>query len=413
LWLLGFACLWLPCDDDPPLRTGAYLLDVDAASATVGLITGTPSVVGLEVMDEAGKVVAAVPSGRPRRRHALRATGLQPGMRYAYAVAVDGAVAYRGRVRTAPDDDRTPVRLAFLGDSGDQPWWVWLQTSPALHWPAARGWLPDSRPVTRVGAAVAAYEPDLMLHLGDVVYPYGRNAHYRSGYFRPFAEALANAPCYALLGNHDVVDAGGQQILANLRPPTVAADGGRHFSHAFGALRLIALDCNSDYSGARVEAGHPAVAFLEAELASCTEPWVVVATHFPMRSASRQKDRAELLLALLPLLQRYEVSLYLSGHDHCYQRFGVPGEDVPVLVSSGGGGKNLYEVHPHPHVKVKVSAFHWGSIQSLGAELEVQSHGLDGSLLDSFRLQLPTGPRLEALQGRSRGRAERIGKLAR
>ena len=67
--------------------------------------------------------------------------------------------------------------------------------------------------MTRAGAAMAAYEPDFALHLGDVIYPKGLHAHYSSGFFRPFGELLRRSPFFPVLGNHDVVDAGGVQIL--------------------------------------------------------------------------------------------------------------------------------------------------------------------------------------------------------
>ncbi len=340
LWLAGFACLWLNVHDDPPLRTDAYLLDVTATAATIGLVTAADASVVATVRDRESAVVTRVAGVGMRRRHALRVEGLRPDRSYDYEVEVDGSVGHRGHIHTAPVVDAAPVRFAFLGDSGDQPWWVWLQHTSLLHWPGRWGWFADSDAVTRVGAAVAGFGPAFVVHLGDVVYPRGLHAHYRSGFFRPFAAALANAPFYAVLGNHDVMDTGGLQALANLRgprSPSAGSAGARHFSFAWGPVRVIGLDCNTDYSGDRYERGHPADEFLRAELARCTEPWIVVASHFPMRSASRQRDRGELLLSLLPELVDGQISLYLSGHDHCYQRFGEPGGDEPVLVVSGGG----------------------------------------------------------------------------
>lgn len=412
LWLAGFACLWLNVYDDPPLHTDAYLLDVTTESATIALITAAPARVGATVRDAGGSVVATIPAGEARRRHTFAVAGLRAGSEFRYELASDGGEAWKGRIRTAPTDDRAPVRFAFLGDSGDQPWWVWLQHTPALHWPARWGWFADSEAVTRVGAAVAAFQPDFMLHLGDVIYPRGLHAHYRSGFFRPFAAVLREAPIYALLGNHDVMDSGGLQLLANLRAPSQACRGdGRNFSFARGPVRIIGLDCNTDYTGDRYERGHPAREFLAAELQRCDEPWIVVASHFPMRSASRQRDRAELLLALLPELTDYQVSLYLSGHDHCYQRFGEPGKAEPPLVVSGGGGKDLYEVRPDPRAAKLVSAYHWCSAEVDGAVLRVRSHGLDGALLDAFDVPLPAGAQLGRLVQRSPQRARRIAAL--
>jgi 3',5'-cyclic AMP phosphodiesterase CpdA len=415
LWAAGFGCLWLNVYDDPPLRTDPYLQDVTADAATIAMITAAPVRMAVSVQETAGKVVATARDDRPCRRHALRVRGLSPGRVYSYAVQVDGDPVGGGSIRTAPQDDRARVRFAFLGDSGDQPWWVWLQRTSLAHWPARWGWFGDSRAVTEVGRQVAAYTPEFVLHLGDVVYPKGLHAHYRSGFFRPFGAALRDTPFFAVLGNHDVMDAGaaGLQLLANFHLPVGSLTGdGRCFSFARGPVRIIALDCNTDLTGDRYQPGHPAQVFLAAELAKCTEPWIVVASHFPMRSASRQMDRAELLTSLLPELAEHQVSVYLSGHDHCYQRF-EPNGDEPPLVVSGGGGKDLYEVHPHRSGRVAkaISVHHWCSAEADGATMTIEAHTRTGDVCDRFAIELPAGERLERLEAMHPVRAERIRRL--
>lgn len=56
---------------------------------------------------------------------------------------------------------------------------------------------------------------------------------------------------------------------------------------------MIAVDCNTE-SG-EIAPGHPAFDFLSHELAARSEPWLVVASHYPMRSGSRQGNRSDLL----------------------------------------------------------------------------------------------------------------------
>jgi 3',5'-cyclic AMP phosphodiesterase CpdA len=210
------------------------------------------------------------------------------------------------------------------------------------------------------------------------------------------------------------MDADGLQLLANFRPPRSELTGdGRCFSFAWGPVRIIALDCNTDRTRDRFGAEHPSRGYLVSELARSSEPWIIVASHFPMWSASRQRDRAELLLGLLPELQAGAVSLYLSGHDHCYQRFGTPDEGGTVLIVSGGGGKNLYDVRPHPKAAVVRSSYHWCSVATVGRELTVRSHGLDGDDIDSFQLGLPAGEMLARIRAQNPARASRIEALAR
>jgi hypothetical protein len=411
LWVAGFACLWINAWDDPPLQTDGYVLAVGTHAATIGLVTAGRVPATATLRDPAGAEVGTRSDDRARRRHAFEFDELRPGTRYDYTLAAGGR-EWSGSVHTAPVQDRAPVRFAFLGDSGAQPWWTWMQQTPLWHWPARLGWLPARREVTAVGAGVAAFAPDFVLHVGDVVYPWGRHSHYRTGFFRPFAEVLRRAPVVAVLGNHDMLDGRGQPLIANLRSPMAAAAGEvRNVSFAWGPVRVIALDCNSDFSGERYEPGHPAQAFLERELARCSEPWIVVASHFPMRSASRFRNRAELRLAMLPELIEHGVDVYLSGHDHCYQRFGEPGGEEPVLVVSGGGGKDLYEVRPDRAAARLVSAFHWCEAVAEGPVLRVRARGLDGAVLDEFAVPLAAGARLEALARRNPERAQRIARM--
>ena len=411
LWLAGFGCLWLNVLDDPPLCTGAYLQDVGQEAATVACITAAPAQLTLTVQRADGTPLHTMTEPVARRRHALRVPGLQPGSEYRYRLEGAG-LSEAGRIRTAPADDRAPVRFAFLGDSGEQPWWVWLQRTPILHWPARWGWFADAGPVTAIGAAVAEWQPDFVLHLGDVIYPKGQHAHYRPGCFRPFAAAMRDAPFYVVVGNHDVMDADGLQVLANFRMPAGALTGdGRCFSIARGPVRIIGLDCNTDRTGDRYGADHPSHGYLLAELAAATEPFVVVASHFPMRSWSRQGNRGELLLGMLPELAAHGVTLYLSGHDHCYQRFGEPGGPEPVLVVSGGGGKDLYDLKPAqggPKPAAMAKAYHWCSVEVQDGRMVVRAHGRDGVELDRFEANLPTGEALDRIRAKNAARAARI-----
>lgn len=417
LALAGFGCLWLNVLDDPPLVTGACVQDVTADSAMLGIVTAEASAATVTVRDPAGQVVHSR-RDEAVRRHSFAIAGLQPGVRYTWTMDVDGAAPESGTFRTVAPGDGQPVRFAFLGDSGRVPWWVWLQRAPILHWPARWQWLPTATAVTGIGAAIAAYEPEFVLHLGDLVYPKGLSAHYSAGFFRPFAAVLRTAPIYAVLGNHDVMDADGLQALANLAPPPSRLTGdGRCFSFARGPVRILGVDFNTVRIGNQFDPEHPSMRFLRAELAACEEPWVVVASHFPMRSASRQWDRPDLIQELLPELRSWGVSLYLSGHDHCYQRFDG-GEGGPALVVSGGGGKDLYDVDPHrrsaaPSLRSVVlkSSYHWCGVEVVAGRLRVRAVGLDGQEIDRFEVEMPSGARLESLRQVAPGRAARIDRL--
>ncbi|MEC7585076.1 MAG: metallophosphoesterase [Planctomycetota bacterium] len=416
LWLLGFGCLWLPLLDDPPLATGAYVQDVSTDRAVVAMATGRQQDLRLQLKrrdGDAASVREVADDANAGLRHQFVIEELQPGSDYQYAVlgSSDDVVA-EGSFTTAPDNDEAPVRFAVFGDSGNTPWWVWVQRNFLFHLPARWQWLPPEAMPSRIGDRIAAAAPDFILHVGDIVYPDGKQAHYASGFFMPFAEALANAPIYVALGNHDVTEDEGRQTLSNFYLPKGEVTGDeRCYSFAWGAVRVIVLDCNFMTPDDRMHEGHPSLLHLRHELERRSEPWVVVASHFPIFSASRQRDRADMMLHVLPVLREYCVDLYFCGHDHAYQRFGQAGDDDTIQVVTGGGGKSLYAVNVHRRAAVAVSQFHWCNVTVEGLELVLRARSVDGDLLDTLVLrQSPDSERTARIRKVNPARAARIGR---
>ncbi|GAB4157064.1 MAG: hypothetical protein Fur0037_25210 [Planctomycetota bacterium] len=409
---------FLPVLDDPPLATSAYLVRVSQHQAVLRMVTAAPQDLVAVVSRDGVETWRGRSAGR--RRHEFRCEGLDPGAEYAYRISrADGAACDEGRIRTPPSDDRVPVRFAVVGDSGKVPWWVWLQRSPLFHLPARLQWLPAASMVSRIGRRIAESSPDFLLHVGDIVYPKGLQGHWSAAFFRPFGEVIRNAPVYAVCGNHDVVDDGGRQLLANLAVPgggSATADG-RSWSMAWGSVRVVGLDLNprcgtvaTDEEGDRVAAAGPVpcLDFLEDSLRTASEPWVVVVAHFPILSASRQGDRADLQRQLLPLLAKYRVDCYFSGHDHAYERFGPI--DGVTLVVTGGGGKSLYATRERESVRFVRSSYHFCRVEVNADSLILSAIDPDGAAFDSVVLRKSLDG-LDSLSAVNPARAERIRRL--
>jgi hypothetical protein len=132
-----------------------------------------------------------------------------------------------------------------------------------------------------------------------------------------------------------------------------------------------------------------------------------------MWSASRQRNFGDLLDSVAPVIEDYAVSLYISGHDHCYQHFegSAGGQDTVPMIVSGGGGKELYEVRPHDHAVKLKSQYHWCSVEVQGASLTLRANGIDGALIDTLQLHPPEGERLARIRRLNPGRAARIERL--
>jgi hypothetical protein len=395
LWALGLGVLLAPVLRPPPLRTGVYVQDVRGVSAALRKITAAPADLDLVLRDGAAERVGA---SRGKRRHEWLLGGLVPGRRYRWELRSPGgeAVLEAGSFATppeGPEGDARPLDFAVVGDSGGLPPWIWLQNSPLVQAPARLGWLPSAGVVTAMGGQLAAANPAFVLHVGDVIYPKGQQQHYEMGFFRPFAEALRHAPVYVVLGNHDLMDADGRQALANFRLPRSETTGdSRCYSLVWGPVRVVVFDPGTGELGP-VDADHPAIQHLDRELSSASEPWLIAASHYPIRSASRQSDRDDLVEHVEPLLRKYGVDLYFSGHDHTYQRYGDgrDGSVGPVQIVTGGGGKSLYSLREDPRLSFALSAYHWCRIRVEGRRLRLEAIGLDGVAFDRLELE-KSGP---------------------
>jgi 3',5'-cyclic AMP phosphodiesterase CpdA len=160
----------------------------------------------------------------------------------------------------------------------------------------------------RAMAGIDAEAPyDVLLLLGDNVYPSGDPAELPQTVFRPFRAVLDHAALLAILGNHDVKDGHGDAQMRALGMP------GRYWSEVIGDVLFVGLDSNDVDDPDQLR-------FLRRTLRDAEQPWKIVAVHHPPYSAGYQGSSTDVREAFGPLFERYGVQLVLSGHDHDYQR---------------------------------------------------------------------------------------------
>ena len=209
-------------------------------------------------------------------------------------------VAYR----PFPADDPPELRLVIAGDVGD-----------------------SGHRVAATGAAMARLAGedgfDMLLLLGDNVYPAGDPAELPATVFEPFAGVLDHGTeLLAILGNHDVSH--GDAQLAALGMP------GHWWSVQQDDVLIIGLDSNRPRDPAQL-------AWLDDTLASTNATWKIVALHHPPYSAGYQGSSQDVRDAFVPIFQRHGVQLVLSGHDHDYQR-SIELDGVTYIVTGAAAG---------------------------------------------------------------------------
>jgi hypothetical protein len=229
--------------------------------------------------------------------------------------------------------------------------------------------------IDATGAAAARIgeaEPyDALLLLGDNVYPNGDPSKLPDTVFEPFAGVLeGGAELLAILGNHDEGSGYGDEQLAALGMP------GRHWAREFGDVLIIGLDSNEMEDPDQLR-------FLDETLASTDATWRIVAVHHPPYSAGYQGSSLEVRDALAPYVERGDVQLVLSGHDHDYQR-SVPIDGTTFVVSGAASGTR--RTGEDDFTAVAYSWHHLVDIAITDDRLVLRAVGQDGSVFDEVVL---------------------------
>jgi len=79
---------------------------------------------------------------------------------------------------------------------------------------------------------------------------------------------------------------------------------------------------------------------IEQRLASSTASWKLMVGHHPPRSNGHHGNNTELIDNLEPLLRRYGVRAYFSGHDHNLEHLRVVPDEEQT--APGGSGNSLH-----------------------------------------------------------------------
>jgi len=154
-------------------------------------------------------------------------------------------------------------------------------------------------------------ELDLILTVGDNIYPNGSGRHFAKRFEEPFAGLLKErVKFYAVLGNHDVEE-------------------GRKISRGNGVIDFFMLDSTDCESGQ--------VNWLENSLRDSRAKWKVAALHHPIYSSGKKHGSdVKVRKTLEPLFKRYHVQVVFAGHDHVYERT-KPQDGVQYFITGAGG----------------------------------------------------------------------------
>ena len=188
--------------------------------------------------------------------------------------------------------------------------------------------------------------------------------------------ASEGIPVAAAWGNHDIETPTRLALVQQkLNPP------GRWYAVPLGEGKLIVLDSNQVDNEEQID-------WLRSELEAAGSP-VIISFHHPAFSCGVYADYDLVRNTWIPIIQPYDVTLVLSGHEHHYERFEVAGN---TYVVTGGGGQRIRDRRdcaegvPDPLVG-DYQDQHFVILTVTSTSIEGEAIDVDGQTIDTFRVE--------------------------
>jgi hypothetical protein len=375
----------------------------------------------------AGNLTETADDATQTTEHLVQLSGLTPGTQYFYSVGTTSTTLASGPDHTfftaPPAGTAQSTRVWVLGDSG---------TGDATAAAVRNGY-------TTFGADRYT---DVWLMLGDNAYDTGTDAEFQTAVFDMYPSYLRQTPLWSAIGNHETAQATNPPLtipyFQSFTFPTAGEAGGaasgteKYYSFDYGRIHFIALD---SMTSSRLP-GSPMLTWLQADLESTLQDWIIAFWHHPPYSKGSHNSDTETELVqmranVLPLLEAGGVDLVLAGHSHSYERSyfidghygvsstfnasmkldggsgredgtgayskpaGLPAHQGTVYAVAGNGGHvtswtggSTAEFNPSPHPVMYYSALHTGSmvIDINGDRLDAKMIRTTGVVDDYFTI---------------------------
>ena len=266
--------------------------------------------------------------GESMHMYRARLTDLTPGTTYTYKVETEDGQTMDGHFRTLPENSNE-IRFVVVSDSHR------FETA------------------TKVSDVIAQFDPDFILHTGDMVEGTGSQKDQFPYWFQNVGSFLHNVPVIYNSGNHDygayfdeyVTKVQKEQYKSNKTGRNVAFDCGPVHFDMLDSNPWSLFELNSTVGGGEADAATKAVVnesldWLKADLATDDAKkadFRVVTMHHPFEDDLTRKY-------VPPIVENGNVNIMFSGHTHLYSRYASAGkpdqrldDNYPNLLATGKG----------------------------------------------------------------------------
>ena len=185
--------------------------------------------------------------------------------------------------------------------------------------------------------ATFSHRPDVWLWLGDNAYNEGKDEEFQQHVFDVYQkDFLPNMPFWATPGNHDYGDQNEKLKIPYFNifsMPQKGEAGGlasgskSYYSFNYGNVHFVSLDSQGELDGGQrlFDTTGNQVQWLIKDLSENKMPWTMVFWHHPPYSKGSHDSDTELQMVkirenFLPVLEKFNVDIVLSGHSHVYER---------------------------------------------------------------------------------------------
>lgn len=216
----------------------------------------------------------------------------------------------------------------------------------------------------------------LVILAGDNIYNNGEITKIKDVFERPYADLLkAGVKFQACLGNHDIRTANGDP---QVKYPNFNMKG-RYYTFSRGSVQFFALDTNGNADWKNQ------LSWLDKELSRSQATWKIVFGHHPIYASGQYGSNPDFIKTFTPIFQKYNVKLYINGHEHHYERTRAI-NGTTYLISGAGAGNR--PVGKNDWTEYSTSNLSFAGYQVYADRIEVSGIGTDNRVFDQGVIKL-------------------------